>query len=34
LENFGEEIHQTPDHHPDGTKFGNSSIFVISRCNI
>jgi len=28
LENFGEEIHQTPDRHPDGTKHRYSWTFV------
>ena len=33
LENLANRNHETPDLRPEGTKFGNSSIFVISRCN-
>jgi len=31
LENLANKNHETPDLHPEGTKSGNSSTFVISR---
>jgi len=30
MENFADEIHQTPDRRPEGTKLKYSSRFVIS----